>query len=91
MYTAVVDGSKYSFKFFDEYTHRAQIKLTLPNGEDFTTDVYTTQENKRMFVGVLLEKFGYNVTHLKITYWTTRSADDAQSALLNEWLNEEKE
>lgn len=91
MYTAVVDGSKYSFKFFEEYTHRAKIKLTLSDGEDFTTDVYTTQDRKDLLELDLLEKFGDKVTNFEITYWTTRSADDAQSALLNEWLNEEKE
>lgn len=86
-----LNGKKYSKDSFDDYTRRAKVKIFFVEKEaveEIQIDIYTTDDNKESVENFLLERKTDKVTSLHITYWTTREQDDASTAMIEEWLNE---
>ena len=91
-----LDGKKYSKESFDDYTHRAQVRIHYMEKnemgftvEETTMDIYTNDGDKKSVENVLLDRRLEKVTSLQIRYWTTREQDDACAEMINEWLKED--
>ena len=88
-------GKKYSKEPFDDYTHRARIKVEVTEVKnhnvtkrEFHLEVYTTNANREDVANILFKRSAENVTAFEIDWWATREQDDAAAELIKEFLEE---
>ena len=91
-----LEGRKYSKEPFDDYTHRARVKIEVAEIKNHTVvrrethiEVYTTNANREDVQQVLFERASENVTKLEIDWWATREQDDAAAKFIEEFLNDD--
>lgn len=86
-------GRIYSKEPFDDYTHRARVRIEVAEIKDhmvvkheFNMDIYTDNGNRETVQSFLLERSADNVTKLEIDWWATREQDEGAARLVNEFL-----
>jgi len=84
-------GRKYSKKPFDDYTHRARVKIEVAEiknhdvvRREIHIGVYTTNVNRQDVQDILFKRSAENVLKLEIDWWATREQDEAAAKFIEE-------